>query len=336
MMSLRGREVLLPAYSCPFFADLILKEKIRPVFLDADLGSFNVSPEEVKEKVSRRTAAVILIHTYGAPCKVKPILDLKEEFGFFLIEDCAHALGAKYRGKSVGCFGDISLFSMYKTIPNFGGGFLVINTKELFKDFKKEKEKLSLSDLALLMHKMAPHLETKILKKLIGILPRFRAEGGSKLVPLRRCNDLVKAIFNFYFDEIPKWIKSKEKIAKEYSRRIRKIDLAVSQRVDGESAWMNYSVRVLDQSVRNNVLREMKKRGILCDKMWYDLPIYSRELKRKYRLKLAEFKNAVLLSRSVLNLPLHHHFRKRDTDFICDAFASVLSCQREKLCKEKS
>jgi dTDP-4-amino-4,6-dideoxygalactose transaminase len=144
------------------------------------------------------------------------------------------------------------------------------------------------------------------------------------LVPIKRCNDFVKAIFNFYFDKIPEMIRKKEKIAREYVKHVKKIKGVFPQLVKEKSAWMNYSIRVAEESIRDELLSEMKKRGILCDRTWHELSIHSPEIQRRYRIKVESHKNAHLLSQSILNLPLQHTFEKEDIDFICHALEESL------------
>lgn len=326
VMGLQGKEVLLPAYSCPFFTQLILKEKIRPIFLDTDLETFNVDLNEIQEKVSKKTAAVLIIHTYGAPCDLKPILDLKEEYGFLLIEDCAHALGARYRGQMVGNFGDFALFSMYKTIPNAGGAFLVINNKEFFREFRGKREEIGMFEIGMLSLSLgiAPRVVGKAVGKLIKLSKSSKAKLEERLVPIKRCNAFVLAIFNYYLDRIPDMVKKKAKLAPYYRKKVGKIRKVFPQSIVGQPSWMNFSVRLSNPEIRDYVFEIMEMNGVLCDKIWHNIPVISKELVGKYRLRQDQYPNAIKLSRSILNLPFHHFFSRRDIDYIVSCLEDAL------------
>jgi len=107
-----------------------------PVFADVDAETQNITAETIKEVVTDRTRAVICVHLAGWPCAMEPIMDLAGEKGLFVIEDCAQAHGARYKGRSVGSFGDVGCWSFCqdKIMTTGGeGGMVTTNNRDLWK-----------------------------------------------------------------------------------------------------------------------------------------------------------------------------------------------------------
>jgi len=104
-----------------------------PVLAEPDPFTYNISPDEIKRNLTGRTKALIVVHLYGKPCDMDPIMEICKEGNLFLIEDCAQAHGARYKGRTVGTFGDFAAFSFYPT-KNLGalgdGGCIVTNNPD--------------------------------------------------------------------------------------------------------------------------------------------------------------------------------------------------------------
>ncbi|HBB0743046.1 TPA: DegT/DnrJ/EryC1/StrS family aminotransferase [Escherichia coli] len=117
----------------------ILQAGGKPVFADVDVFSGNLSPESIKEKITSKTKAILVVHYAGIPVRLKEISKLAKENGLKLIEDCAHALGSSYDGLGIGQFGDYSIFSLQaiKHMTTVDGGILYIKDNEQIKRAKK-------------------------------------------------------------------------------------------------------------------------------------------------------------------------------------------------------
>jgi len=118
-----GDELIVPAYTLGELLPLIAARGIVAVPADTDPASLNVTPDSVARRLGPRTRAVLVVHLLGAPCDIRAICALADEHGVPVIEDCAHALGARIDGGSVGAFGRAALFSLEATKPvaAFGG-----------------------------------------------------------------------------------------------------------------------------------------------------------------------------------------------------------------------
>lgn len=122
-----GSEIVFPAFTFWVVPEMARRLGYVPVFADVDPGTGNLCPEAVARVLSLRTRAIVPTHLWGLPCDLDPILTLARRHGLAVIEDCAHALGATYRGQPVGSFGDAAFFSFQtlKPLNTFGGGMAV-------------------------------------------------------------------------------------------------------------------------------------------------------------------------------------------------------------------
>ncbi|MCW4018930.1 MAG: lipopolysaccharide biosynthesis protein RfbH [Candidatus Bathyarchaeota archaeon] len=131
----RGDEVLTPALAFPTTINPLIQNSLVPVFLDSDLGTYNMSIDHLPEALSSKTKAIMLSHTLGNPNDMDIILEFAEDYDLFVIEDSCDALGSMYDGKYVGSFGDLATFSFYPAhhITTGEGGCVVTNNEDLSK-----------------------------------------------------------------------------------------------------------------------------------------------------------------------------------------------------------
>jgi len=110
-----------------------------PVFADVDVRSGNISPESIEKKITSRTKAILIVHYAGVPVRMREVMDLAKQHNIAVIEDCAHALGARYGGKSVGSMGDYAIFSFQaiKHMTTVDGGFLVMRNADKMAEAKR-------------------------------------------------------------------------------------------------------------------------------------------------------------------------------------------------------
>jgi dTDP-4-amino-4,6-dideoxygalactose transaminase len=130
-----GDEVLVPVYT--FFATItpLLSIGARPVLCDCD-DDGNFDPQEIVNKTTKRTRAVVVTHMWGIPCKMNEIMQQCQKRNLMLFEDCSHAHGAKIKGRLVGTFGTASMFSLQgeKIISGGEGGILITDDQRLFEN----------------------------------------------------------------------------------------------------------------------------------------------------------------------------------------------------------
>lgn len=134
-----GDEVIMPAFTIISPAQSVVTAGAIPVLVDSDPLTWNIDVTQIEAKITSRTKAILVVHIYGLPVEMQPILDLCKKYNLKLIEDAAEMHGQTYNGKMCGSFGDISIFSFYpnKHITTGEGGMIVTNNQELAERCKK-------------------------------------------------------------------------------------------------------------------------------------------------------------------------------------------------------
>ena len=136
----KGDEVILPSFICQVAEEAVLRAGGRPVFCPIEKGGFNLDFDSLEKLINPKTRVIILVHTFGVPAKVDKFLQLAREHNIVLIEDCAHALGAKYNDVLLGKFGDFAVFSFgfSKNVGGLGGGFILAKDGDNFQKLEKK------------------------------------------------------------------------------------------------------------------------------------------------------------------------------------------------------
>lgn len=132
----KGSEVIVPANSFIASSEAVTRSGHRVVFCDCDPDTYTLSVDDAEKRITNKTKAIIAVHLYGHPCNMDRIIDLANRYGLKIIEDCAQAHGAEYKGKRVGAIGDIGTFSFYpgKNLGAYGdAGAIVTNDDVLAK-----------------------------------------------------------------------------------------------------------------------------------------------------------------------------------------------------------
>lgn len=184
-----GDEIIMPTFTIMSCAVAVVSYGGIPVFVDAEPDTWNMDVSQIEKKITKHTKAIMVVHIYGHPCDMDAIKRIARKHKLLVIEDAAEAIGAEYKGRKCGNFGDISCFSFYpnKTITTGEGGMLLTNTKK----FKERADMLR--DLGFIKEKRYYHPEIarnyrmtniqaalgvaqmKNIKKLISIKRRYGA-----------------------------------------------------------------------------------------------------------------------------------------------------------------
>ena len=137
----KGDEVIVPAQTHTATAHAVEYTGATTIFADVDYPSGNMSLEEIKKKVTKKTKGVILVHMAGYPCEMEKITRFCKKRKIIVLEDCAHALGTYFKGVHAGNFGISGSFSFYPTkqITTGEGGIVITNNEKFYKKIKKLK-----------------------------------------------------------------------------------------------------------------------------------------------------------------------------------------------------
>jgi dTDP-4-amino-4,6-dideoxygalactose transaminase len=255
-------EVIIPSYVCTAVLNAVLLAKAKPVLADSSAYDFNISAEDIKRKLTRRTKAIIVPHLFGFPADIKRICS----YGIPVIEDCAQTVSAGCYGKKTGQWGELSIYSFYATKPFAAGeGGMVLSNNKAYVDFVRD---------------YIDYDEKKDLK------PRFNF----------KMTDIQASIGRVQLDRFPDFIKQRIRIAKQYSQALKdKQAVLPSSTIDKEHLFFRYvigNVTNLDKKInafqKNSIMARkpifiplhhyLKKAGFpVCEKAWrscLSLPIY--------------------------------------------------------------
>jgi len=266
-----GDEVLVPSLTFIATANAVTYTGAKPVFLDSHPDYWCVDPNVVRESITDRTKAIVLVHLYGHPCDMEPILEVARSRDLCVIEDCAEAHGAEYRHKKVGSFGDVSCFSFYgnKTITTGEGGMCVTDHEELAQKMRILKD-----------HGMNP--KKRFWHDVVGFNYRMTS--------------LQAALGLAQLDKVERLVERKRRIAETYREHLKhtKNMVLAPEMSWAKSTYWFYSV-LLDVGLRDNVIALLDQEGIETRPFFYPihiLPPYSHGLK----LPVAERLSAAGLS----------------------------------------
>lgn len=133
-----GDEVIVPSFTFVAAANAIRYEGATPVFVDIESHHLNIDPDRIEAAITPRTRAIIAVHTFGCPADMDPILLIARRHHLYVIEDACEAIGATYRGRPVGSFGDAAVFAFYpnKQITTGEGGMVVTGDARLAREIR--------------------------------------------------------------------------------------------------------------------------------------------------------------------------------------------------------
>ena len=150
-------EIIFPALTFWVVPEIARRAGLTPRFVDVDAGTFNLDPARIEAAITDRTRAIVPTHLYGQPCEMSEVMRIAERHNLIVIEDCAQAVGASYRGRRVGTFGKAAFFSfqMLKGINTYGGGMALTNDSAIAASVRAQAEAEPLQTTAELIKRFA-------------------------------------------------------------------------------------------------------------------------------------------------------------------------------------
>ena len=235
-----GDEVITTPLTFAASANCVLYPGGKPVFADIDPETYNISVEEIKKKITNKTAAVIPVHFTGQPCDMEEIYEIARENNLIVIEDAAHALGATYKGEKIGnCrFSDMTVFSFHpvKHITTGEGGMITTNNKELY-------EKLKL---------FRTHGITKEPDKYIRKTDESWYHEQQMLGYNYRMTDIQAALGISQLKKSDGFLNRRRDIAEIYNQELAELEWIKLpyQKADRESSWHLYVIQVDEEKLK--------------------------------------------------------------------------------------
>jgi len=296
-----GDEVITTPFTFIASANSILFQGARPVFADIDPKTYNLDPNDVLEKITDKTKAIVVVHLYGQPANMKVFKEIAEDYKLYLIEDCAQAHGAEFEGQKVGTFGDIAAFSFYptKNMTTGEGGMVVTNNDELAKK----------ADLIRNHGQAEKYLHVEL---------------GYNL----RMTNIAAAIGRAQLKKLEGWNEKRIENAKLLSEGIKKIDGLTPPYVDPrvKHVFHQYVIRVEEEFPlsRDELMIKLREKGI-GSAVHYPMPVHQQPLYQKLGYSKNICPNAIEASKKVLSLPVHPAVSEEDIDYIIKTLEELSS-----------
>ena len=298
-----GDEVIVPDLTFAASANVVIHCGATPVLADVDAQTWTLDPADFARKVTLRTKAVMPVHLYGHPCDMDPIMEIARQHGLFVVEDCAEALGAKYKGRLVGTFGDAGCFSFFanKVITTGEGGMVFAANRELHHR----------------MHVLRDHGMEKG-RRYWHIHPGFNY----------LMTNIQAAIGLAQMERIDFFLDRHREIARHYTERLRGLPGIVLPPEESWAAniyWL-YSILIDETRAglgRDQLARWLADHGVETRQLFYPLHIQPPYPKAAD----AEFPISTQLSARGLSLPTSKDLEPAQIDRVCDAIEQAVTAQ---------
>jgi perosamine synthetase len=297
-----GDEVLTTPFSFVASTNCILYERAVPVFVDIDPATLNLDPARLEAAITPRTRGIVVVHVFGQPADMDPILEIAKRHRLFVIEDACEALGAEYKGRAVGTLGDAAVFAFYanKQITTGEGGVVASQSPET----------------------------AAVIRELRN---QGRAPGDSWLMHSRlgfnyRLSELHAAIGVGQLERFETLLANRARIARGYNERLagdERIELPRVAPYTTRMSWFVYVVRLPRDIDRDSVILRLQERGIPARP--YFPPIHLQPYARDH-FKYAPGTLGVTEQEAArtLALPFHGGLSDQQLDYICSSLRQIV------------
>jgi dTDP-4-amino-4,6-dideoxygalactose transaminase len=289
-----GDEVLLPPFTFVATGSAVSALGANPVFADIRPDTYNIDPVECARRVTPRTRAIIVVHLYGLPADMDPILAFAREHRLPVIEDNAQAIGASYQGRPTGSLGDVACISFYPT-KNLGAygdaGMAVSNSGELADRIRRLRN----------------HGQTG---KYLSSEPGWNS----------RLDEIQAAILRVKLRHLSNWQRARQSNAAEYTRLLNQFPGVMPPKVpEGfRHVFHQYTIRVEKRDALQKFLAERK----IGSTVYYPHPLHLQPLYASLGHETGDFPHAERAAQEVLSLPMYPELRN-------EQIARVVDCIQE-------
>jgi dTDP-4-amino-4,6-dideoxygalactose transaminase len=333
-----GDEIILQAFTTVALPNTIRLFGARPVFVDIEPRTYNMDPALLEERITPRTKAILIQHTFGNPADLDRILEIAGRHGLLTIEDCAHSLGAKYKGEKTGSFADAAFFSFGrdKVISAVMGGMVIAKEEGLARRIEAVRDRLPYPEEKAVRKNLLHPLITftalhtyglfSLGKALMYLAQRYHLterayskrekEGNPDRNFARRMPNALCAIGLHQLRLLGHFNGRRMKIAGRYAKNIKNpaIGLPQTQPV-AKDIFLWYTITVPD---KKRLIREAQECGLILGD-WFPQaigPIEADMAKAGYEEGSCPVAEEV--SSCCVNLPTHHNIHRREAQRVID------------------
>lgn len=285
-----GDEVIIPTFSFFATAGVVHNLGAKPVFVDINPETYNLDPDLIQEKITKKTKVIMPVHLFGQTCDMEPILDLAKKYNLKVVEDAAQALGAEYRNKKAGSLGDLGCFSFFpsKNLGGMGdGGMVVTNNPELF-----EKVKLLRTHGA----------KQKYYHDVVGYNSRL--------------DTLQAAVLNVKLKYLDTWSKKRQENALVYNKNLNGLEITLPKAESfNHHIYNQYTIAVKN---RDELKDFLKQKGIGCE-IYYPVPLHLQKCFAYLDYKNGSCPVAEKKALEVISIPVFPELTEKEQNFVTSA-----------------
>lgn len=284
-----GDEVIIPSNTFIATALAVTYAGATPVFVEPDIRTFNIDYSKIEEKITDKTKAIMPVHLYGQPCDMDPILKIAKKYNLYVIEDCAQAHGAIYKGKRIGSFGSAAGFSFYpgKNLGALGdAGATVSNDKELIEKIRA------------LGNYGSDYKYHHIY------------QGNNS-----RLDEMQAAFLNVKLTHLDKMNENRRYIAGRYLKEINNSKIILPYVIpEVEPVWHIFGIRC---KRRNELETYLAQKGISTNKH-YPIPMHLQKCYCNLQISEGELPIAEEISATELSLPLYYGMKEEEIEYVIE------------------
>ncbi|UYJ40322.1 MAG: UDP-4-amino-4,6-dideoxy-N-acetyl-beta-L-altrosamine transaminase [Lachnospiraceae bacterium] len=295
-----GDEVITTPITFPASANCALYCGATPVFADIDKESYNISPADIRKKITDRTKAIIAVHFTGQPCEMDEIHKIAEDNNLIVIEDAAHALGANYKGKKIGSISDMTTFSFHpvKHITTGEGGMIVTNDEKLCERLKVFRT-----------HGITR--EEKYLSRNDGPWYYEQIDLGYNY----RITDIQCALGISQMDKLDDFVEKRRMLVERYNNAFEEVsEIVVPKQVEGCNN--SYHLYVIQVENRLEVFNKLRTAGIGVNVHY--IPVYKHPYYQKNGYADVKCPNAEEYYEHCISLPLYPKLTVKEQDYVIE------------------
>lgn len=299
-----GDEVISVAFTFVATTEAIGIVGAKPVFVDIDKDTFNIDAKAIESKITPRTKAIIPVHLYGQPADMDVIMDVAKRFNLHVIEDCCQAIGATYKGKKVGSFGDIGCYSFFptKNLGAMGDGGLAVTNSEYLKNRM----------IALRNHG--------------GAIRYHHDEIGVN----SRLDEIQAAILRIKLRHIDEWNEKRRANAYRYNELFAQYpEIQTPKELDNTyCVYHQYTIKVPNRDEVHKILQE---EGIGA-MIYYPIPLHLQKVHEHLGVKEGSLPNTEADTKVVMSLPMFPELTEEEQKTVVSKVAAALGKTKSACC----
>lgn len=291
-----GDEVITVSFTFIATVEAISYVGATPVFADINPDTFNIDPKELEKKITPKTKAIIPVHLYGQPVDMTPILEIAKKYNLFIVEDCAQAIGAEYKGKKVGSFGDIGCFSFFptKNLGTFGdGGMMTTNSEYIAERIASLRNHGS---------------KVRYYHDEIGLNSRL--------------DEIHAAILNVKFPHIDKWNSKRREAAYYYNELFKNVEEITIPQED-KNTYCVYHQYTIKAPARDQLVKALHEKGVMA-MIYYPVPIHLQAVYKNLDFAEGMLSQTEKCTELVLSLPMFPEITREQQQQVAEAVKSSL------------